>query len=120
MPDRRIQDLFGIDLPIIQAPMTGPTTVDLVVAVSEASGLGSLPFTAASPDQIRAQLGAVRRRTTKPINANFFCHTPPPDDAVKDTAWRAALSMLFPQRSHNEVSPLHYPRLRQNENVVAE
>ncbi len=41
MPDNRIQDLFGIDLPIIHAPMTSPTTMDLVVAVSEAGGLGA-------------------------------------------------------------------------------
>jgi nitronate monooxygenase len=95
MPDRRIQDLFGIDLPIIQAPMTGPTTIDLVVAVSEAGGLGLLPFTTVSPDQIRAQLGVVRQRTTKPINANFFCHTPPVDDAAKDAAWRTALHPYY-------------------------
>jgi hypothetical protein len=28
MPDRRIQGLFGIDLPIVQALMTRPTTID--------------------------------------------------------------------------------------------
>jgi nitronate monooxygenase len=54
--------------------------MDLVVAVSEAGGLGSLPFGAVASEQIRAQLGIVRRRTAKPINAVFFCHTPPRRD----------------------------------------
>ncbi len=38
MPDHGVQDLFGTDLPIVQAPMTGPTAVNLVAAVSEAGG----------------------------------------------------------------------------------
>ena len=42
-PDTRIADLFGIDIPIIQAPMAGATTPEMVIAVSEAGGLGSLP-----------------------------------------------------------------------------
>jgi len=42
-PDNRILDLFGIKLPIIQAPMAGSAASDIVVAVSEAGGLGSLP-----------------------------------------------------------------------------
>ena len=42
-PDNRILELFGIELPIIQAPMTGCVFSEMVVAVSEAGGLGSLP-----------------------------------------------------------------------------
>jgi len=41
-PDQRAMELFGIELPIIQAPMAGNTTPELVIAVSEAGGLGSL------------------------------------------------------------------------------
>jgi NAD(P)H-dependent flavin oxidoreductase YrpB (nitropropane dioxygenase family) len=35
-PDRRILDLFGIESPIILAPMAGPGTAALAIAVSEA------------------------------------------------------------------------------------
>jgi nitronate monooxygenase len=42
-PDRRLLDLFGIEVPIIQAPMAGPGTPELAIAVSDAGGLGSLP-----------------------------------------------------------------------------
>ena len=39
----RIEELFGIELPIIQAPMAGVQDHRLAVAVSNAGGLGSLP-----------------------------------------------------------------------------
>ncbi|RYF67024.1 MAG: 2-nitropropane dioxygenase, partial [Comamonadaceae bacterium] len=38
-----IQQLFGIDLPIVQAPMAGVQAGAMAVAVSTAGGLGSLP-----------------------------------------------------------------------------
>ncbi len=41
-PNRRIEDLLGIELPIIQAPMAGSAFAEMAVAVSEAGGLGSL------------------------------------------------------------------------------
>jgi nitronate monooxygenase len=94
-PDRRITDLFGIELPIIQAPMTTATTPDLVVAVSEAGGLGSLPFGAASPKDIQGLFTEVRQRTTKPINANFFCHTPPRVDRERGEAWHSSLAPYY-------------------------
>ena len=40
-PNERLMNLFGIELPIIQAPMAGSAFSDMVVAVSEAGGLGS-------------------------------------------------------------------------------
>ncbi len=41
-PDRRIMELFGIEHPIVLAPMAGPGTAELAIAVAEAGGLGSL------------------------------------------------------------------------------
>jgi len=40
-PNERLINLFDIELPIIQAPMAGSAFSDMVVAVSEAGGLGS-------------------------------------------------------------------------------
>ena len=37
-PDRRILDLVGIDVPIIQAPMAGAVTAAMAVAVAQAGG----------------------------------------------------------------------------------
>jgi nitronate monooxygenase len=86
-----LQSLLGVDLPIIQAPMAGVQGGALAVAVSDAGGLGSLPCALLSPDAMRQELAAVRARTAKPFNVNFFCHTPPAPSAECEAAWRAAL-----------------------------
>jgi len=38
-----LQALFGIELPVIQAPLAGVQSSAMAVAVSNAGGLGSLP-----------------------------------------------------------------------------
>ena len=53
--------LFGIELPIIQAPMAGSQGSALAIAVSNAGGLGSLPCAMLTPDAMRAELGDHRR-----------------------------------------------------------
>ena len=94
-PDRRLLDLFGIDQPIIQAPMAGNTTPELVIAVCEAGGLGSLACAQYNPAQAREAIEAVRRGTSRPINLNFFCHMPPDPDPVRMLRWRAALAPYY-------------------------
>jgi len=86
-----LQDLLGIELPIIQAPMAGVQDSALAIAVSNAGGLGSLPCAMLSPDALRRELATLRERTDKPYNVNFFCHTPPRPDARREAAWREAL-----------------------------
>jgi len=75
-PDRRLLDLIGIELPIIQAPMAGATGSTMAIAASEAGGLGSLPCAMLDAAKARAEIGVIRQRTAKPFNVNFFCHTP--------------------------------------------
>ena len=94
-PDRRIQELFGIEHPIIQAPMAGPVFADMVVAVAEAGGLGSLPCALMDEARIRAELGIIRQRTGRPFNLNFFCHTPPAPDAAREARWRERLKPYY-------------------------
>ena len=76
-PDHRILDLFGIEVPIIQAPMAGANSSEMAIAVSEAGGLGSLPCALLSVAQAREELQNIHRRTSRPINLNFFCHRAP-------------------------------------------
>ena len=94
-PDRRILDLLGIELPIIQAPMAGTVSSAMVIAVSEAGGLGSLPCAMLSAEQARDELGVVRQRTSRPINVNFFCHRPPRADPDREAAWRRRLERYY-------------------------
>lgn len=94
-PDRRILDLFGIDLPIILAPMAGPGTPELAAAVSDAGGLGSLPCAQLSLEQMRASLDMLGPGTARAINLNFFCHDPPAADAARGLLWRDRLKPYY-------------------------
>ena len=90
-----LQQLLGIELPIIQAPMAGVQDHRLAVAVSNAGGLGSLPAAMLSLEALRSELTALQAQTRKPYNVNFFCHTPPTPDATREAAWRAALAPYY-------------------------
>jgi nitronate monooxygenase len=91
----KLQELFGIRLPVIQAPMAGSQGSDLAIAVSNAGGLGSLPCAMLTPDGLRAELLVIRAATEQPFNVNFFCHTPLPADAMREAAWRELLAPYF-------------------------
>jgi nitronate monooxygenase len=93
--DRRITDLFGIEVPILLAPMAGAADAELGIAVAEAGGLGAIPCAMLGPDQIRAQAGVYRQRTRKPLNLNFFCHMAMPPDAAREVEWRALLAPYY-------------------------
>lgn len=90
-----LQNLFNIDLPIIQAPMAGMQGSALAVAVSNAGGLGSLPCAMLGLEAMRTELAAIKSQTAKPYNVNFFCHAQPALSAVCEAAWRAALAPYF-------------------------
>ena len=105
-PDRRILDLFHIELPIIQAPMAGPVLSEMVIAVAEAGGLGSLPSAQLNPEQLRGELAKVRQATKKPINLNFFCHKPAAIDAAREAAWRARLSPYYRELGVDPAAPV--------------
>ncbi len=90
-----LQELVGVDLPIVQAPMAGVQGSALAVAVSNAGGLGSLPCAMLDPASMRRELAAIRARTDKPFNVNFFCHRPPEPGAEREAAWRLALAPYY-------------------------
>jgi nitronate monooxygenase len=65
--------LLGIEHPIIQGPLGGgPSTPELVAAVSNAGGLGSLGAAYMTPDQIGEAIARIRPLTSKPFNINLF------------------------------------------------
>lgn len=90
-----LQAFLGIDLPIIQAPMAGVQGSTLAVAVSNAGGLGSLPCALLGSDSLRSELAAIKARTSRPFNVNFFCHAPPEANAAREAGWRAALAPYY-------------------------
>jgi len=94
-PDARLTKLFATEHPIVLAPMAGAMDFELVAAVSAAGGLGSLPCAMLTPDTLRDQFAKIRVRTDKPINVNFFCHTPPVPNNVREARWRDRLKPYY-------------------------
>lgn len=74
MPQIRtvISGMFGIDYPIIGAPMFQVSSEDLAAAVSEAGGLGCISLTNyRTTDQLDGALSRIRQLTSKPIGVNI-------------------------------------------------
>ena len=89
------QQLLGIDLPIIQAPMAGAQASAMAIAVSNAGGLGSLPCAMLNAEGMRQELSIIKSQTNKPINVNFFCHAMPITDAEREKSWREKLTPFY-------------------------
>jgi nitronate monooxygenase len=104
--DTRILDLFGIDLPIVQAPMANSTGIEMAIAVAEAGGLGSFPCATITPEAVREGAAAFRSAVAKPLHVNFFCHQPEPPDPERDRAW---LEHLMPYFDELGVAPPDLP-----------
>jgi nitronate monooxygenase len=81
----RLTELLGIRLPLVQAPMAGgPSTPELVAAVSEAGGLGSLA--GGTPESLRAAIRSVRARTGRPFAVNPFAPLEQPQASAETIA----------------------------------
>ena len=73
--------LIGIRIPIIQAPMAGgPSSPELVSAVSQSGGLGSIGGGYLPPGTLEGQIKDVKSKTEKPFGVNLFITDP----GVKD------------------------------------
>ncbi|HZQ13835.1 MAG TPA: nitronate monooxygenase family protein [Pseudolabrys sp.] len=95
-PDRRLLDLFGIEHPILLAPMAGAMDAALAIAVAQAGGLGSLPGGMLNAEQLRAQVGQFRAAAPgHPINLNFFAHKSPVPSNAREHAWRETLKPYY-------------------------
>ncbi|MDG0815928.1 NAD(P)H-dependent flavin oxidoreductase [Bdellovibrio svalbardensis] len=78
--------LVGIQNPIILAPMAGgPSTPELVAAVSNAGGLGSLGGNYLSPEGLAAEIQKVKSLTSQPFAVNLFVPYEPAQPAAKET-----------------------------------
>jgi nitronate monooxygenase len=87
--------LFGIAVPIIQAPMAGVSTPELAAAVSNAGGLGSIGIGASSVPAAQRMIEETRARTSRPFNVNVFCHRAAKRDAAAEASWLAHLTPFF-------------------------
>ena len=104
-PDHRLVELFGIEVPIVQAPMAGAQGAALAGAVSAAGGLGSLPCSLLGADAMRAEVAAFRAISSGPVNVNFFCHEAHPVDAGTEAAWRDVLAPYYAELGLADAAP---------------
>ena len=104
----RFLALTGARLPLVQAPMANFAGSALAIAALKAGAVGSLACAVLSPDQVAAEVAAIRAATAGPINVNFFCHTlgPQPDES----AWHAALAPFY--QAEGVAPPTQPPALR--------
>jgi nitronate monooxygenase len=89
---------LGLASPILQGPFGGGlSSVDLVVAVSDAGGLGSFGAHHLGADGIRDVVAGIRARTSRPFALNLWIPLQDSDDPqLTDAQWRTALELLRP------------------------
>jgi enoyl-[acyl-carrier protein] reductase II len=88
----RIQSLFGVEYPIVQAPMTYIARAELAAAVSEAGGLGMIETL--TPEG-RSDLHRVRELTDKPVAANLMIQGWKRDPSIVDVLAEAGVRHVF-------------------------
>jgi nitronate monooxygenase len=106
-PNRRVLDLFAIEVPILQAPMAGASDVDLAIAVAKAGGLAALPAGMLDGEQVRAQVEQFRAAAKdKPLNLNFLTHKMPVPNNAREHAWRERLKPYYIEFGIDPAAPV--------------
>jgi nitronate monooxygenase len=105
-PQTDLTELLSTRYPLIQAPMASVSTPELVAAVSNAGGLGSLGGAIVAPEQLREQIEAIHGLTNEPFAVNLFApiETPPAPAQVA-----AMADALAPWRERFGLDPAGEP-----------
>jgi enoyl-[acyl-carrier protein] reductase II len=70
MTKKRLAELLGIEIPILQAPMGYIARSTLAAAVSNAGGMGIIETSSGELDAIRGEIRRMRELTDKPFGVN--------------------------------------------------
>lgn len=100
----RICSLFGIDAPVVNAPMGGRASGALAAAVSEAGGLGLIGAMGYEPDGLREQIHIAKSRTSRPFGVGFVSQWLADEPELYDVA----IGERVPVISHSFVDPAPY------------
>lgn len=115
-----VSKTLGIQLPIIQAPMAGGATPELVGAASNAGALGSFAGAYSSADDLKTAIRKIRTLTNKPFAVNLFI--PQEHDATSKQIKIASqvLEKIYPNvKIDSPVTP-YIPSFEQQLNIVIE
>nr|WP_274604451.1 MULTISPECIES: nitronate monooxygenase [unclassified Microbacterium] len=69
---RRLENLLGIDSPVVLGPFGGLSSIALTAAVSDGGGLGSFGLYGYTPERIRDTISALRAATPRPVAVNLW------------------------------------------------
>ena len=90
----KLTELLHVRYPIVQAPMLGASTPEMVAIVSNLGGLGSLPVGGLSPEKTRAFIRQTKTLTEKPFVVNLFAHDIPAVEALNTAKMEDFLNKL--------------------------
>ena len=88
----RLTSLLGIEHAIVGGPMAGVNTPELVAAVSNAGGLGSIGCGMMTAGQIEDAVGRIRELTDRPFAVNLFITPQPAVDEAQILRMQARLA----------------------------
>jgi nitronate monooxygenase len=88
----RLTSLLGIEQAIVGGPMAGVNTPELVAAVSNAGGLGSIGCGMMEPPAIEAAIRRIRELTDRPFAVNLFITPQPVADEAQVLRMQAKLA----------------------------
>ncbi|WP_462420920.1 NAD(P)H-dependent flavin oxidoreductase [Salinicoccus sp. Marseille-QA3877] len=100
--ETEVSKQLGIQYPIIQAPMAGSTTPELVAAVSNGGGLGSIGAGYYSPDKLTEDIKNTKALTVQPFAVNLFV---PEYNAVTSTQIDRMKKILTPYYEAFNIEP---------------
>jgi nitronate monooxygenase len=104
-PKTALIERLALEHAILQAPMASISKADLVAAVSNAGGLGSLGSAVMTAAQISEQVAAIRAGTQRSFALNFFVHQPPRLDPRVADSMRARLAAYRTELGVQEAEP---------------
>jgi nitronate monooxygenase len=102
---------FGLEVPILLAPMAGACPASLSIAVGQAGGMGAMGALPSPPDAIRRWVADVRAGTSAPFQLNTWMPDPAPTrDPEAEARVRAFLAQWGPAvpASAGDARPLDY------------
>ena len=91
----RLCELFGVEYPVLNAPMGGgDATARLAIAVSDAGGLGTIGGTTiGGAEWLVSQIRIARETTQRPFGVGFISHLPNTSDLM-DVALRDGVRII--------------------------
>ncbi|MBV9452572.1 MAG: nitronate monooxygenase [Rubrobacter sp.] len=91
---------YGLQLPILLAPMAGACPAGLSIAVANAGGMGAMGALMTKPPGIRAWVNEFRSGSSSPFQLNTWIPDPKPErDAQAEARVRAFLAVWGPEVS---------------------